>query len=92
MLGILPLELLNNRQRLLHVAADAKLRCKLVANDAVAIDDERLPPGNDPESRPNPIRAAYGGVGVDALRASLRIWIDALDRQERPAIPFPTIL
>jgi predicted metal-dependent hydrolase len=35
---------------------------------------------------------AYGCVEVEALRESLRAWIDALDRQERPEIPFPKIL
>jgi hypothetical protein len=35
---------------------------------------------------------AYGGIAVDALRASLRAWISALEMQELPLIPYPRIL
>ena len=36
--------------------------------------------------------AAYGGVAVEALRESVRAWIEALKRNEpSPALPFPTI-
>jgi predicted metal-dependent hydrolase len=32
------------------------------------------------------------GVAVEGLRESLRAWIGALERDERPVIPFPAIL
>jgi len=36
--------------------------------------------------------AAYGGVAVEALRQSVRAWIDALGQNEpSPGLPFPTI-
>lgn len=42
--------------------------------------------------RLDPLPNEFGGISVGALRESLRIWIDALDRPETLAqIPFPTI-
>jgi uncharacterized protein len=42
--------------------------------------------------RLEPFPPAYGGLAVEPLRQSIRGWLDALDRNERPAeLPFPTI-
>lgn len=33
----------------------------------------------------------YGGIDVDALRASLRKWLEALGDESAPPLPFPLI-